>query len=74
MMLYLMAVNLDRVLFTDIIELIEYPDYNWEAEPQDEENAVLNQYHEVPQPAEVPLTTPSKLTKTTLLNKRVLKG
>ena len=48
MMFYLMAVNLDRVMFTDIVAAVEYPDYNWNAEPTDEENAALNTYHQVP--------------------------
>jgi len=48
MMMYMMAVNLDRVMFTDIVDGIEYPDYNWNAEPLDQENMALRKHHEMP--------------------------
>ena len=47
-MLYMIAVNLDRVIFTAVVEDANYPDYNWNAEPSDEENKMLDKFHEDP--------------------------
>ena len=46
MMFFLLAKNTDQVIFSQIMEVQRYPDYDHEAEPLDVENRRLNKYHE----------------------------
>ena len=47
MMYYLIAKNIDPVVFTQIMEVQNYPDYNYDAEPLDVENKRLEEFHKV---------------------------
>ena len=46
MMFYLLAKNVDRVVFTQIMDMgMKYPDYDYDAEPLDHVNKRLEEYH-----------------------------
>ena len=47
MMYYLLAKNIDRVIFTQIMEQQNYPDYDYDAEPLDHVNKRLEEFHKV---------------------------
>ena len=46
MMYFLVAKNTDRVIFSQMMEMQKYPDYDFEGEPLDIENKKLEEYHE----------------------------
>ena len=47
MMYLLLAKNTDRVIFTQIMEAQNYPDYDYDAEPLDHVNKRINNRHEI---------------------------
>ena len=44
MMFYMIAKNIDRVVFTQVMESIKYPDYDYDAEPLDIENKRFEEF------------------------------
>ena len=41
MMLFMLAKNCDRVVFSELINYIHAPEYHWDVEPLDKENLEL---------------------------------
>ena len=47
LMLYMLAKNLNRVTFSDVIDNVKYPDYDFDADEADPENVELEKLHSI---------------------------
>ena len=42
LMLYMIAKNVDKLTFTELLDWLKYPDYHWNLDENDEENQFLD--------------------------------